>query len=126
MLQWTCEYSAGVERATSNETNLSLAGSCYAVRLTQRLLKKYYLFDKKLLYLVDTFFGTWAFTVPIDKRRSLFELFALLRLFEWFDFFPGPPCKGHLGERLGYGDALSDGWVKYRIAEHPPGSKRLT
>ena len=55
-LQWTCEYLAGVKRATRNETNLALAGSCYAVRPTQRLLKKYYLFNKKLLYLVDDIF----------------------------------------------------------------------
>ena len=38
-----------------------------------------------------TFFGALALTVPINKRRSLFELFVLFRSFELFDFFPGPP-----------------------------------
>ena len=65
-LQWTCEYFAGFERATrlttSNETNLPLDGSFYAVRPTQRLLKKCYLFNKKLLscscILRTTLFGS--------------------------------------------------------------------
>ena len=101
-LQWTCEYFAGFERATRlttrNETNLPLGGSFYAARPTQPLLKKCYLFNKKLLscscILRTTLFGTCALTVPIDKRRSQFKLLALLRLFELFDFFQVHREKG--------------------------------
>ena len=60
------------------------------IYITQRLLKKYYLFSKKLrpqCILWTTFFGIWALTVPIDKKRPLCELFTLLRLFELFKFF---------------------------------------
>ena len=79
---------------------------------------------------------------PIDKRRSLFELFVLLILFELFDFFSGLQRKGYPGERLaekraaiadeiedlgeGYCDALRVGWVKYLSSAYPPGSKRLS
>ena len=34
--QWTCEYFAGVERYTRNETDLPLVGSCYAEHPMQR------------------------------------------------------------------------------------------
>ena len=81
----------------------------------------------------------------IDRRRSLFELFAFLRLFELFDCFfrsavnlceTGIQEKGWaekcaaisdeiegLGE--GYHDALCYGWVKSLSAAYPPGSKML-
>ena len=65
---------------TRNETNLPLGGSFYAARPTQPLLRKCYLFNKKLLscscILRTTLFGTWALTVLIDKRRSQFKLLA--------------------------------------------------
>ena len=67
-LQWTCKYFAGVERATRNETNRHLACSCYAVRPMQRLLKKYSLFNKKLLYLVDDIF--WHFN-SADRQEKV-------------------------------------------------------
>ena len=79
MLQWTCEYSAGVERATSNESNLSLAGSCYAVRLTQRLLKKYYLFNKKLLYLVDDMFWQMGFNSADRQEKAVILIICIVK-----------------------------------------------
>ena len=69
-LQWTCKYFAGVERATRNETNHPLADSCYDVRSTQRLLKKYYLFNKKLLYLVDDIFWHMGFN-SADRQEKV-------------------------------------------------------
>ena len=81
--------------------------------------------------------------MPIDKRRSIFELFALLRLLNYLIFFQvrcekGIPEKdwaekrGAMADEIedleeGYHrDALRDGWVKYLSTAYPPGSKRLS
>ena len=109
-LQWTCEYFAGGERATRNETNLPLAGSCNVnlFGTSQATFAEEILSVQQETpgpvscgQVVGDIFWQMGFNSTDKQEKVVTWILAFLRLFESFDFFSGPSWKVYPGKRLG-------------------------